>query len=255
MKSLSWLMAASIVVPDSDLWSGVLFIYVSDSCQRLYPNEPNQNALSSRSNARVIAAVLVGVIVVVALVGYGYIATSSSLSSLSEQNAGLSQQLSNQDQQLSSLNQQVSNGNQQISSLSQQVSSLQQRTLTIVTMTNTIISVQTTTSVSTETKTDFSTSTVYPVPDNVTVYLAPSGFTNYAITAGSYSASGSSGSPQRFSVSPVFQGETITVAITLSCPGSTGPSASAFLYVNSTLVSQTNVACGGNTNGQISYVL
>jgi len=189
--------------------------------------------LSAQSNARVIATVLVGLIVVLALVGYGYVSTSSRLSSMSEQNTGLSQQLSG---------------------LGQQVSVLEQRTLTVVTVSNTITEVLTTTSLTTTT--DLVTSTVYPIPDNVTVSLIPAGeFTSYSITAGSYSTSGSSGSLQRFSVSPVFQGETIVVSIILSCPGATGPSASALLYVNSTLVSQTNVACGGNTNGQISYVL
>lgn len=101
--------------------------------------------------------------------------------------------------------------------------------------------------------------------------LASGEFTNYAIVAGSYSArecvkmsfwredlltfNCSLGSQRSFSISPVYQNETIVINIALNCPGSTGPSASALLYVNNTLVSQTSVACGGNTNGQISYVL
>ena len=78
---------------------------------------------------------------------------------------------------------------------------------------------------------------------------------NYVIQSVTYSTSGSLGTPQSFTVSPVFQNEAITVSITLSCPGSTGPTGSAVLYVNGAAVARANVACGGNTSGQISYVL
>lgn len=60
--------------------------------------------MSTQSN-KVIATVLVGVIIVVALVGYDYYATSSSLASLSKQNANLGQQVSALAQQVSSLGQ------------------------------------------------------------------------------------------------------------------------------------------------------
>jgi hypothetical protein len=121
-------------------------------------------------------------------------------------------------------------------------------------VTSTTTQYATTTSTSTVTTT--STTSVYPVPLNVTVYVAPSGqFMNYVIQSVTYSTSGSLGTPQSFTVSPVFQNEAITVSITLSCPGSTGPTGSAVLYVNGAAVARANVACGGNTSGQISYVL
>jgi hypothetical protein len=128
---------------------------------------------SSTGTLTVIVTVLVGVIIVLGLVGYSYYATSSSLSSLSEQNSNLGQQLSNlnqqdsnlnqqvsnQNQQVSSLNQQIANGNQLISSLSQQVSTLEQNTLTTVTLTNTLVNVEITTSVVTTTQTSLVTTT------------------------------------------------------------------------------------------------
>ena len=163
------------------------------------------------------------------------------------------------------LNAQVSSYQTSVSSYQSVVSSMSAHpsTTTIystTTQTTTSISITTTTSITTQTETSISVSTsteiVYPIPDNVTVSIVPSGeFTNYAINAGSYSSSGSTGGQKSFSISPVYQNETITISIVLSCPGSTGPSASAFLYINSAVVSQTSVACGGNTNGQISYVL
>jgi hypothetical protein len=138
----------------------------------------------------------------------------------------------------------------------------------LITSTSTRYSTQTQTSLITSTTTQIATTTttatvttttmtsIYPVPLNVTVYVAPSGqFLNYAIQAGSYSASGSLGTPQSFTVSPVFQNEAITINISLSCPGSTGPSGSATLYLNGAAVARSNVACGGSTNGQILYVL
>lgn len=132
------------------------------------------------------------------------------------------------------------------------VTTTTQTTISATTNTSTITATQTTTSTSLIT----STVTSYPIPDNVTVYLVSSGsFTNYGITAGSYSTSGSLGGSQRFYVTPVYQGETITITINLSCPGSNGPTASSSLYVNSTIVSQSTLACGGTTSGQISYVL
>jgi uncharacterized coiled-coil protein SlyX len=110
--------------------------------------------------------VIVAAIVIMGLVGYSYYTTSSSLSSLSEQNSDLNQQLlnlnqqvSNGNQQISGLNQQVSNGNQQVSSLSQQVSTLEQKTLTVVTQTNTVVNVETTTSLVTTTQISLVTTT------------------------------------------------------------------------------------------------
>lgn len=122
---------------------------------------------------------LVAAIIVVAVVSYGYVRTSSSLSALSQQNTSLSQQVIGLNQQLSNLyqqnanlnqqvsavsqqesalasqnsnlgiqvaglNQQLSGLNQQVSNLNQQVSTLEQQTMTVVTETNTIVSVQTT---------------------------------------------------------------------------------------------------------------
>lgn len=128
--------------------------------------------LSTQSSAQIIATVILGVIIIVGVVGYGYTTSSSlasmsrqntslsqQLSGLSQQDSGLDQQVSSQNQQISGLGQQVSNGNQQISSLSQQVSTLEQRTLTVVTMTNTVITVETTTSLITTTQTSLVTTT------------------------------------------------------------------------------------------------
>ena len=127
-------------------------------------------------------------------------------------------------------------------------------TTAMVTTTKTVTEMETTTS---ESVFEFiSTSTVYPVPYNVTVVLAPSGqLMNYAINAGPYSSSGSLGSTNVFSITPVYEGETITISVTLNCPGSTGPIGDGDLYVNGGLVSHVGVACGGNPSGQISYVL
>ena len=109
------------------------------------------------------ATVIVGIVILAGLVGYTFYTNSSSLSSLSDQNANLRQQLSGVSQQESTLGQQVSNFNQQESSLSQQVSSLnqqvsilQQKTVQVVTVSNTIVTVETTTSVETSTVTSVS---------------------------------------------------------------------------------------------------
>jgi hypothetical protein len=138
----------------------------------------------------------------------------------------------------------------------------------LITSTFTQYSTQTQTSVSTSTQTNTqtitqtstttltSTSLVYPIPMNVTVYIAVGGEApNYAIQAGSYSVSGSLGASQSFSITPVFQNEVISISISLPCPGSSGPTASATLYVNGSSVARSSVACGGTTSGQISYVL
>lgn len=71
---------------------------------------PSLRTLSTQNNTQVIATVLVGVIIVVGLVGYGYYATSSSLASLSKQNTNLSQQVAALAQQVSSLAQSSTGG-------------------------------------------------------------------------------------------------------------------------------------------------
>jgi hypothetical protein len=129
---------------------------------------PQGRTLSTQSNTPVIVGVVLGVIIVVAVVGYGY-TTSSSLASMSRQNTNLSQQLSGLSQQDSGLDQQASSQDQQISSLSQQVSTLGQRTLTVVTQTNTVVSVETTTSVVTTTETSISA-----VPDSALIITGDS---------------------------------------------------------------------------------
>lgn len=198
------------------------------------------------------ATVVVGLLVFGA-VYYTYSQTSSQMSSLSSQNAKLSAENADLQNGISSL--QV-NFQQQVSSLGQQVSVLEQRTVQVVTNYETIVSVMPT--LTTETQTDYitSTSTVYPIPDNVTVFLvASSMFMNYAINAGTYSLSGSLGNSQSFNVSPVYQGETITIDIGAGCGGSTGPTGSASLYLNGALVAHSGIACGGNNSGLISYTL
>lgn len=129
-----------------------------------------------QGNSSVIATIVIGVIIVGA-VAYGIYSTNSGLSSLSQQNtslkgqiAGLGQQISTINEQESALSSQNSNLvdqvseldqqnvglNQQLSSLSQQVSVLEQRTLSVVTMTNTFVSVQTTSVTTTMTVTSIS---------------------------------------------------------------------------------------------------
>lgn len=126
---------------------------------------PELMKLSSQSSAPIIA-VLVVAIILLGAVGYGDYSNSTALSSLSQQNTGLNDQLSALSQQNSNLNQQLSDQNQQISnldgqvgSLGQQVSSLAQETQTVLTMTNDIISIETTTSVQTTTQTSLVTTT------------------------------------------------------------------------------------------------
>ena len=121
-------------------------------------------------------------------------------------------------------------------------------------LTSTQVSVLETTS--TSYITSIFTTSIFPIPDNVTVYFVPSSLLiNYAINAGTYNAYGSLGNPQSFTVSPVYQGETIVINIGSGCGGSTGPTGNASLYVNGSLVAHSSIACGGNNNAQISYVL
>jgi hypothetical protein len=159
--------------------------------------------LSVSSNGQVVIAVLVGMIVVAGILGFGYYTTSLSLSSLSEQNANLGQQLSNL--------------NQQDSSLNQQVSALEQRTLTTVTLTTTEVTVETTTSVTTTTKTSISAvplSTLVVVNDTYdaaakTFYFVVQDTQNYTVYAQlsaqiGISGCGDNGNIQSVFVSPVF---------------------------------------------------
>jgi len=194
------------------------------------------------------SAVVVSVLVVVIVIaGAGYFVTQT-------------------DSNASSLSSQVSALNSTAITLSLQVTSLEHRPPVTTTSTQVITSTVTSTQISTTTQsftttqtsfvTSTSTTSIYPIPQNVTVLLVPSGmFVTYAINAGSYSSSGSLGNQQSFSITPVFQGEIITISISNGCGGSTGPSAIASLYVNSVLVSHASIACGGNSTGQISYVL
>jgi len=210
----------------------------------------------------VAASVLVGLLILGA-VYYTYTMTASQMSTLSSQNESLSAEYSALQNGTSGLQTDL----QQISTLRQQISTLEQRTLSVVTMTDTVIKIQTTTSLSTASITSTSTSTVtstlsiHPIPDNVTVYLVASGqYEDYAITLGSsFAESGSVGSnqtaSQSFNVTPVYQGETISVSITLNCPAYVGPSGSASLYLNGSMVAHTSAICGGYVIGQISYVL
>ena len=207
--------------------------------------------MASNSLSSVAAIIVVGLLIL-GTVYYTSAQISSQVSSLSSQNGGLMTENFALQSEIVSLQVNL----QSVSSLAQENVNLAARTPTTATemLTNTYVETETTTSISTLSLT--STSTVYPIPDNVTVYVAPSGeFTDYEIAAGSVSLTGSLNHAQAFLVTPVFQGESISVTITLSCPGSTGPSASADLYVNGGLVSYAAVACGGQVTGQISYVL
>jgi hypothetical protein len=216
------------------------------------------------TSTHVLAAVLVGILIVVALVSFAYVENSSNLSALSTQNTNLQQQVGGLGQQISGLSLAAS-------SLIQQVSTLEQKTLTVLTETNTIFSVETTTatttltSVSTSlqtttsvtTHTTVSTSTVYPVPDNVTIlFTKVSGGYSYSITAGSSTYSGSSGGQLSIPINPVFQGETIGISTsetgTFGC--SNGQTVTAQVYLNGAVVAQGTQTCGGS-NIALSYTV
>ena len=142
-----------------------------------------------QGNSSVIAAIAVGAVIVCAVV-YGIYSSDSSFSALSEQNtslkgqiASLNQQISNVYQQESSLSEQNSNLgsqitglsqqnvglNQQLSNLQQQVSTLEQRTLSVVTVSNTVVYVQTTSVTTTSTVTS-----ITAVPISALVIVADS---------------------------------------------------------------------------------
>jgi hypothetical protein len=71
--------------------------------------------------------VVIGVVMVDGLFGYGYVSTTSDLSSLSEQYASLNQQVAGQAQQISSLSNQVASSSRQVSDLNQLDSNLGQQ--------------------------------------------------------------------------------------------------------------------------------
>jgi hypothetical protein len=202
-----------------------------------------------QGNSSVIATIVVGIVIILA-VAVAFHDTNSSLSSLSSQNAGLKGQVT-------SLNQQVSSVNQQVSNLNQQISILQQKTVQVVTVSNTVVMVETTISVTTTTS--VSTSTVYPVPNNVTVlFNQVNGVFDYSITAGSQTYTGSSGSTLSIHITPVFQGETIT--ITASEYGGFGGcspgvnTATAELFLNGQIVAHGTEYCNAATL-QITYTM
>lgn len=110
--------------------------------------------VSSKNNLSVLATVVVGVIVVVGFVGYAFYSDNNGLSSLSRQN----------------------------SDLAQQVSVLEQRTVQVATVVNTVISLETTTSVITVTRyptgvgnSTTATSIVYPPVSPLLVNITQSG--------------------------------------------------------------------------------
>ena len=105
-----------------------------------------------------LSAVIVGVIVIMAFVGYAFYTENNSLNSLSQQNSSLGQQNNN---------------------LAQQVSVLQQHTVQVVTMTNTIVSVET--SITVSTTTHYITSTVYSTVTSTRSVFPPSS-SSYALT-------------------------------------------------------------------------
>ena len=134
-------------------------------------------------NAPVITTVIVGIIIVAGIASYAFYSDNNALTSLSQQNSNLNQQLvglnqqntnlvqqlSSLSQQNSNLNQQVGNLNEQLNGVSQAVSTLEQRTVQVVTITDMVVSVETTTSVTTTTQTSISqvpTSSLIVVSDS-----------------------------------------------------------------------------------------
>ena len=197
--------------------------------------------------ATIATTVIIGALIVGGL-GYTYYTTSNSLASLSQENANLNQQLVG-------VSQQNANLNQQVASLGQQVSTLEQRTVQVVTVSNTVVSVVTSVSVTSVTSTF--TSTVYPVPDNVTVvFTQVSGGYNYVVTAGSTTYTGSHDTPFTLPITPVYQGEVISISASETGLGgcAIGQTVTAQLYLNGTIVAQGTEICTGS-NIQITYTI
>ena len=143
----------------------------------------------------------------------------------------------------------------EVNGLNQQVAVLQQRTIQVVTMTDTVQEVVT--SVSTTSVTTTQTTSVYPVPANVTVFFTKvSGGYSYTVNAGASSYSGSYSTPFSFQVTPVFQGETISVsaAETGAAGCSIGQTVTAQIYMNGSVVAQGTQICTGS-NIAISYTV
>jgi len=93
--------------------------------------------MSSHSHLPIMAALVVGFVIVFGLVGYSFYRDNGTLVALSQQNDELAQGVAN---------------------LNQQVGFLEQRTVQVVTLTSTVISVETLSTVSTQT--DYVTNTV-----------------------------------------------------------------------------------------------
>jgi hypothetical protein len=163
---------------------------------------------------------MVGVIVILAFVGYAFYSENNNLSSLSQQNANLAQQ----------------------------VSVLEQRTIQVVTMTNTVVSVETLTATVLTTTT--STSVVYPIPDNVTVAFTQASYSpSFQITTATTVISGTIyGSALVVPLNNLVQGELVTIGV--ACNSIGGQGATVLLYVNGQVVETT--VCSGST-AQIEY--
>jgi len=209
-----------------------------------------------QGSSSVIATIVVGVIIIGA-VAYGVYSTNSGLSALSEQNTSLKEQVVGLGQQVSTVNAQVSALSSQNSNLNQQISVLEQRTMTVVTVSNTVVMVETTTSVTTVTS--ISTSTVYPVPNNVTIlFTQVVGTFSYSIIAGSTTYAGSSGATLSIPIIPVFQGETISISASeYGGFGGCSPgvqTATAKLFLNGQVVAQGTQVCAASTM-QITYTI
>jgi hypothetical protein len=140
-----------------------------------------------------VVTVVLGVLIVGLVLYSAYGIDVPGLSSLSTQNAALSGQVGNQDNQLLALDQQLSTQaqqlaslNGQISSLNQQVSTLEQKTLSVVTMTNTLITFETTTSLLTTTQTSLVTTTVTSLVTTTQTSISAVPQSTLIITGNSY---------------------------------------------------------------------
>jgi len=124
------------------------------------------------------------------------------------------------------------------------------------TVTSTALQLSTTTATVTSTYT--SPTTIYPTPSNVTVDMTGTYLYSYSVMAGSVSYTGSSSAQESVPVTPVFQGETISISVnlnspTFACPG--GSYVDVQLFVNGQAVSNGSQVCGDGTGIQISYIL
>ena len=164
--------------------------------------------------------------------------------------------ISNQNQkEISSLNTGFASEDSLLNALSEVVNRIEWAQVETVTVQNTIVSVETSTTTSLISTT--TTTSVYPAPENVTVLFTPvSGQYSFTITAGSETYSGSTSNAQSLPITPVFQGETVSISAseTGAAGCAMGQTVTVRLFVNNQLVAQSTTQSTG-TDAQITYTV